>query len=76
MGLGTKSVGRIERNWNLECGMLNKRNNGRIWANKSIKKLSMPRRHAKVQKAQSNIIIIIIIIIIRVSLLLMGFMLF
>jgi len=58
----------------VECGMRNKRNNGKIWTNKSIKKLSTCRRHAKVQKAQS--LIIIVNIIIHVSLLLMGFMLF
>jgi t-SNARE complex subunit (syntaxin) len=71
MGLGAESVGRIERKWDVECGMWNKRNNGKIWANKSIKKSSTSRRHAKVQTAQ-----IIIIIIILVSLLLIGIVLF
>jgi len=37
MGRGTESVGRIERNWDVECGMWNRRSNGKIWANKSIK---------------------------------------
>jgi hypothetical protein len=37
MGRGTESVGRIEGNWDVECGTWNRRNNGKIWANKSIK---------------------------------------
>jgi hypothetical protein len=47
MGLDIESVGRIERNWDVECGMWNERNNGKIWANKSIKKSSTSWRHAK-----------------------------
>jgi len=82
MGLDTESVGRIERNWNVVCGIreiMEKYGQARVLKNHLRLGGMLRCKRSKLLLLllfAFIIIIIIIIIIIHVSLLLVGFMLF